>query len=205
VDLMQHFTDNWVNIYMKYYIVNADVSEESQSILRDWVMTRGNFATWIDRGTDSVIAVDSRLGISPTCVWVLDHRIYTGIIMKLVIAILAVTLSGCSTVKSWVPSFGDPNQSAAIVDVQQSIAKINCEQPQVPQVTAVADRVQWFMLYSNSKGWRQQDVIKLVKPIEETTDAWVKRGEGSKTYCLLKKQVLQQQSARAAEAVLGRF
>lgn len=125
--------------------------------------------------------------------------------MRHILLLIAVALSGCSTVKSWVPSFSDPNQSVAIIDVRQRIDQINCEQPQVPQVQAVASSVQWFMLYSESKGWRQQDVIRLVEPIQETTDAWVKRGEGSKTYCQLKKQVLQQQSSRAAEAILGRF
>lgn len=123
----------------------------------------------------------------------------------LLLLIISFSLNGCSTVKGWIPSFSDPNQSASIVNVRQKVEQINCEQAQVPQIEAVAREIRWFQLYSESKGWRQQDVLRLVEPMSETTDAWVKRGEGSKTYCQLKKQVLQQQSARAAEAVLGRF
>jgi hypothetical protein len=65
-------------------------------------------------------------------------------------------------------------------------------------------------LYSESKGGRQADVILLTKPMTETVEDWHKRvsTEGHKDnpiYCDLKKRVLQEQSQRAAKAILGRF
>jgi invasion protein IalB len=130
--------------------------------------------------------------------------------MKTIIATLlfAVTLTGCSTVKNWIPSFWDDNQSARIIDVRQRAAAIDCGQPQLAQVQAVRRELQWFELYSESKGWRQADVLRITAPMRETLDDWIKRSqtqEGSKTYCELKKRVVEAQAKRAAEAILGRF
>jgi hypothetical protein len=85
---------------------------------------------------------------------------------------------------------------------------VDCTQPQLPQAEEIAKQLRWFELYSESKGWRQSDVIKLTAPMKESVDDWVKRSkdkEGSKTYCEIKKKVLVEQSKRAAQAVLGRF
>ena len=65
-------------------------------------------------------------------------------------------------------------------------------------------------MYSESKGSRQADVLRLTQPMTETIEDWYKRvsTEGHKDnpiYCDLKKRVLTEQSARAAKAVLGRF
>jgi hypothetical protein len=130
--------------------------------------------------------------------------------MKRIIALLAVSfaVSGCSTVKGWIPSFWDDNQSARIIDVRLRVDSIDCTQPQLPQAEALSRELRWFELYSESKGWRQNDVLKLTAPMKETTDDWVKRSrekEGSKVYCEIKKKVLVEQSKRAASAVLGRF
>ena len=130
--------------------------------------------------------------------------------MKKLIAIAAIslTVSGCSTVKGWIPSFWDDNQSARIIDVRLRVDSIDCAQPQLPQAEALSRELRWFELYSESKGWRQNDVLKLTAPMKETTDDWVKRSrekEGSKVYCEMKKKVLVEQSKRAASAVLGRF
>jgi len=130
--------------------------------------------------------------------------------MKKLIAIVAIslTVSGCSTVKGWIPSFWDDNQSARIIDVRLRVDSIDCAQPQLPQAEALSRELRWFELYSESKGWRQNDVLKLTAPMKETTDDWVKRSrekEGSKVYCEMKKKVLVEQSKRAASAVLGRF
>jgi len=130
--------------------------------------------------------------------------------MKRLIALLAVslTLSGCSTVKGWIPSFWDDNQSARIVDVRLKVDSIDCTQPQLPQAEAIRQDLRWFELYSESKGWRQNDVLKLTAPMKETVDDWVKRSkekEGTKVYCEIKKKILVEQSKRAATAILGRF
>lgn len=124
------------------------------------------------------------------------------------VALISLSLSGCATVKDWIPSFWDDNQSAKIVDVRHKIENLDCTKDQLPQVTVIRSDLQWFQLYSESKGWRQADVLRVIKPMQETVDDMYKRAQaeqGSKTYCELKKKVMQQQSKRAAEAVLGRF
>jgi hypothetical protein len=128
--------------------------------------------------------------------------------MKAIVLVLALTLTGCATVKEWIPSFSDSNQSARIVDVRQSVAQLDCKQPHAPQVKRIKDNLEWFQLYSESKGWRQQDVIKLVKPMQETVDDFYKRStekQGSDTYCEIKKKLMATQADKAASAVLGRF
>jgi hypothetical protein len=119
----------------------------------------------------------------------------------LITAIVSVSLTGCATV--W-----DDNQSAKIVDVRASVDRLDCTQDQLPQVARIRDDLRWFELYSESKGWRQADVLRVIAPMKETVEDMYKRAQGiqgSKTYCELKKKVMQQQAARAAEAVLGRF
>lgn len=127
----------------------------------------------------------------------------------LVISLVAVlALSGCAQLKSWVPSFWDDNQSRAIIDVRQAVVEIDCGQPQLAQAGRLAQRLQWFELYSESKGWRQADVLRVIKPMQQTVAEWQTRSqqaEPSKTYCEIKKKLLTHQSQRAAEAVLGRF
>lgn len=130
--------------------------------------------------------------------------------MKKLILVLVFLLAGCSTVKEWIPSFWDDNQSARIIDIRLAVERIDCAQPQAAQVSRVRDSLEWFRLYSDSKGWRQQDVLKLTAPMQETVEDWYKRvsAEGYKenpVYCNLKKRVTQEQADRAAKAVLGRF
>jgi hypothetical protein len=130
--------------------------------------------------------------------------------MKKLIAITAIslTLTGCSTVKGWIPSFWDDNQSAKIIDVRVSVDKLDCEKDQLAQVTKIRDDLKWFEMYSQSKGWRQADVLRIISPMQETVEDMYKRSQnqqGSKMYCELKKKVMQQQASRAAEAILGRF
>lgn len=128
--------------------------------------------------------------------------------MRLIALAFVLTLSGCATVQSWIPSFWDDNQSAKAVDIRYSVEVLDCSKPHLPQVERIEKDILWFQLYSESKGWRQQDVLKLVKPLQETVTDFVKRskaGEGTETYCNIKKKIMQTQSKRAAEAVLGRF
>ena len=127
---------------------------------------------------------------------------------RLILVLSFVGLSGCSTVKGWIPSFWDDNQSAKITDVRQRIENIDCKLPQLPQAEAILKDIQWFELYSKSKGSRQQDVLRIVDPMKKTVDEWATRSakaEGSSAYCEIKKRALKLQSERAAEAILGRF
>ena len=129
--------------------------------------------------------------------------------MKRILLIAAVVvLSGCSTVQGWIPSFWDDNQSAKITDVRLTVDRIDCDRPQLAQAIQLRDQLRWFELYSTSKGSLQRDVIALVKPIQDTTEDWYKRsldGQGSVGYCTIKKKILEQQTARAAKGVLGRW
>ncbi len=125
-----------------------------------------------------------------------------------VILALTVSLSSCASVKSLIPSFWDDNQSARIVDVRQSVEQLDCTQDQLAQVGKIRNDLQWFELYSESKGWRQADVLRVISPMQETVEDMYKRSQtqqGSQVYCELKKRVMQEQAKKAAEAVLGRF
>lgn len=130
--------------------------------------------------------------------------------MKNILALVTISmaLTGCASIQSMIPSFWDDNQSRAIVDVRQSVAQLDCEQAHAPQVKRIKDNLQWFDLYSESKGKRQQDVRRLIGPMQETVDDFYKRSTerpGTKTYCEIKKKVMTLQSDKAAGAVLGRF
>lgn len=127
---------------------------------------------------------------------------------KFLITIALVSLTGCASIKEMIPSFSDPNQSARIIDVRQSVVQLDCKQPHAPQVKRIKDNLEWFQLYSESKGWRQKDVIKLVKPIQETVDDFYKRSldkQGTEGYCEIKKKIMISQTEKAASAILGRF
>jgi hypothetical protein len=121
---------------------------------------------------------------------------------------ISLTLTGCATIQEVIPSFWDDNQSSKIVDVRFSVETLDCAKPHLPQAEKIEMDVLWFQLYSESKGWRQQDVLKLVKPLQDSVTDFVKRSkasEGTETYCNIKKKIMQTQAKRAAEAVLGRF
>jgi hypothetical protein len=129
--------------------------------------------------------------------------------MRYLAVALILCLSGCASIKEMIPSFQDPNQSAKIIDVRQSVAQLDCKQPHAPQVKQIKDNLEWFELYSTSKGSRQNDVLRLIKPMQETVDDFYKRStsekQGSETYCEIKKKLMTTQAERAASAVLGRF
>ena len=129
--------------------------------------------------------------------------------MKNIIAALAiVALSGCSTVAGWIPSFNDTNQSAKIIDIRSDVESIDCSQPQLAQAQKLQRDLQWFHLYSESSGFRHNDVLRLIAPIEEATKDWVDRAakeQPSKIYCDIKKNILREQAKSAAKAVIGRF
>jgi hypothetical protein len=120
-------------------------------------------------------------------------------------------LQGCASfsfqnIKDQIPSFWDPNQSKSVIDIRQSVENLNCKEIHAPQVKVIKDNIQWFALYSESKGTK--DVLVLVKPMEATVDDFYKRSlekQGSEIYCELKKKILITQSSKVAETVLGRF
>ena len=121
---------------------------------------------------------------------------------------ISVMLTGCATVSTWIPSFWDDNQSARIVDVRLGIDRLNCAGDQLAQITRIRDDLRWFELYSASKGPLQQDVIKLIAPMQATVEDMYTRtvkAPTSVTYCELKRTIMQQQAQRAAAGILGRW
>lgn len=125
-----------------------------------------------------------------------------------ILALMALALTGCSTVKGWIPSFWDDNQSAKMADLRVHVSEIDCDALTVEAVQRVQTDLLWFDLYSESKGWRQADVRRLIAPMQETVKDFLDRTRnkpGSKTYCQMKKQIMTDQAARASAAVLGRF
>jgi len=129
--------------------------------------------------------------------------------MKLITLIITVVLvSGCATVERWIPSFWDDNQSARITDIRLSIHNLDCKKDQLSQITEIRNHIEWFRLYSTSKGRLQKDVLKLTHPMYETVEDMYKRnteGRASTTYCELKKKIMAQQAERAAAGILGRW
>lgn len=130
--------------------------------------------------------------------------------MKTVITlVLAALVSGCAQLKTAVPSFWDDNQSARIIDVRFHVERMDCASDAIKgQVARLRDDLLWFELYSESKGARQQDVIRVVHPIRETVEDMHRRyqeGLATKSYCEIKQRILRSQSQKAADAVLGRF
>lgn len=129
--------------------------------------------------------------------------------MKNLIAALAFTmLSGCATIQTWIPSFNDVNQSQKIIDVRMSVDSLDCARSQHVQAVAIQRDLRWFELYSESAGIRNQDVIRIIKPMQESVADFVTRTQqqdASRVYCDLKKRALQEQAARAADVILGRF
>ena len=127
--------------------------------------------------------------------------------MRIITFILALALTGCASISSIMPSFWDDNQSARIVDVRLAVARVDCANA-LPGVARIRDDIEWFKLYSSSKGALQKDVLAVIAPMSETAEEWYTRtatGTPSKTYCELKKSIMQQQAARAASAILGRW
>jgi hypothetical protein len=123
--------------------------------------------------------------------------------------VMALSLGGCAAIQNVIPSFWDDNQSAKVVDIRLNIENLDCAAAITPQVTAIERELQWFKLYSQSKGTRQQDVIKILAPLQETVRDLGQRAQNGQTvnptYCQIKKRIMVEQAARAATAILGRF
>ena len=127
---------------------------------------------------------------------------------NLVVAVSLVMLSGCANIIGLIPSFNDPNQSQKITDVRMAVDQLDCARAQHAQALTIQRELRWFELYSQSAGIRNQDVIRIIKPMQETVGEFVDRTkdrDASKVYCDLKKRAMQEQAARAAGVILGRF
>jgi uncharacterized protein YceK len=125
--------------------------------------------------------------------------------MKRLITILAVlTLTGCSSLLSYIPSRWDVNQAKVTTDLRQSTHGFDCKGDQLAQLKVIAQQVEWFDLYAESKGTK--DVAKLTATMKVTVTEFQNRPQPvSAIYCDLKKKLMSQQADIIAKTVQGRF
>ncbi len=115
-------------------------------------------------------------------------------------------LAGCSSLKDYIPSRWDVNQSKAVTDIQQTSRNFDCKGNISEQSKLLAQQVEWLDIYSKSKDTR--DVAKITGNMNDTVKELRDRsskGPVSPLYCEIKKKILIQQSDMIAHTVQGRF
>jgi hypothetical protein len=121
---------------------------------------------------------------------------------KLITSLALVTIvAGCTS----IPSFYDPNESKAIIDISTRVELLNCELEKSTraQIRSIDFYVEWLNQYSLAKG--SQDVTNLTEIMDKTLQGLVDSDPLTTTYCNIKKKNLQTQSRLAAEAIMGRY
>lgn len=117
----------------------------------------------------------------------------------LIIGSVLLLLSGCSG----IPSFWDDNESMIAVDVRYAADRVNCDGDYVPDVLELKNRVDYFVLYTESRG--SDDINEMVVLMKETVDGFYENEKPNAFYCKLKKKIVVQQSSDIADAVMGRY
>jgi PBP1b-binding outer membrane lipoprotein LpoB len=126
--------------------------------------------------------------------------------MKKLILLVAIVLTGCANIMEYIPSGWDANQAKVITDIQMETRHFDCKADLAPQVNRLAQDVEWFDIYSQTKPTR--DINKLTGTIKDTVKELQERvaeGPVSPLYCDLKKKIIQQQADILAGSVQGRF
>lgn len=126
--------------------------------------------------------------------------------MKKLILILAVGLTGCSSLMDYFPSRWDANQAKVITDIQQNARRFDCKGDQLVQINSLEKNIEWFEIYAKTKPTR--DVAKLTSTLVETVKEYQDRlakGPVSPVYCEIKKKLFVQQADILASTVQGRF
>ena len=124
----------------------------------------------------------------------------------LFLAIVFVSLAGCSTIKEWIPVRWDANQSQSITTIQQTTRNFDCKGDIAQQSKSLANQIEWFTIYAESKPTR--DVIGPIGHMNDTVKELVDRsskGPVSPMYCEIKKKIMIQQADTVAHTVQGRF
>jgi hypothetical protein len=104
----------------------------------------------------------------------------------------------------YIPSRWDVNQAKVTTDLRQSTHNFNCKGDQLAQLKVIAEQVEWFDLYAESKGTK--DVAKLTATMKGTVTEFQNRPQPvSALYCDLKKKLMSQQADIIAKTVQGRF
>jgi len=125
---------------------------------------------------------------------------------KFLVVLAVVSLTGCSTIKDWIPVRWDANQSQSITTIQQTTRNFDCKGDIAQQAKDLSGKIQWFTIYSESKPTR--DVIGPIGHMNDTVKELVDRsskGPVSPMYCEIKKKLMIQQADMVAHTVQGRF
>jgi PBP1b-binding outer membrane lipoprotein LpoB len=125
---------------------------------------------------------------------------------KLLVVCAFFALTGCASIMEYIPSSWDVNQARVITDIQLQARHFDCKADLAPQVNKLAQDVEWFDIYSQTKPTR--DINKLTGTIKDTVKELqerVAKGPVSPLYCDLKKKIIQQQADILAKSVQGRF
>lgn len=126
--------------------------------------------------------------------------------MKKILLLAVIALAGCSSLKDWIPSRWDVNQSKAVTDLQQSSRNFDCKGDIAQQSKQLAQQVEWLDIYSQTKDTR--DIAKITGNMNDTVKELKDRsskGPVSPLYCEIKKKLMVQQADMIAHTVQGRF
>ena len=124
---------------------------------------------------------------------------------------LAVSLNGClalAGLSTLLPSALDPNQSAAITDIQQQSKRINCKwkiNEVKDHLEYLDEKTEWLIIYSETK--QTTDIFNMAQVYNATLQDFYKRVETksmSNSYCENKKAILIEQSNIIAKTLQGR-
>lgn len=124
---------------------------------------------------------------------------------------LAFSLSGCialAGLSTLLPSAWDPNQSAAITDIQQQSKRINCKwkiDKVKEHLEYLDEKTEWLIIYSETK--QTTDIFNMAQVYNTTLQDFYKRVETksmSNSYCENKKTILIEQSNIIAKTLQGR-
>ncbi len=124
----------------------------------------------------------------------------------LVLAVSLVVLTGCSSLKEYIPVKWDSNQSASITTIQQTTRNFDCKGDIAQQAQTLNQQVEWLKLYSESKPTR--DIITPIGYMHTTVKELVERtskGSVSVTYCEIKKAIVIKQADIVAHTIHGRL
>lgn len=123
---------------------------------------------------------------------------------RLAVILMFTTLSGCSSLVDMIPSRWDVNQAKVTTDLRQATHNFDCKGDQRAQLKVIAEQVQWFELYSESKGTK--DVAQLGKTLQATVKEFQDRAQPvSPIYCDIKRKLMIQQADIIAKTTQGRF
>ena len=114
--------------------------------------------------------------------------------------VILATLLLCSSCSLLDTSFYDDNESMLAVEVRHSVADLDCEHI---YTLGIQQSVQKLYLYTESK--KSKDIQQLVSLMKETSDGLHEKESMSKTYCELKKKLLEKQSSDIANAIMRRY